>query len=217
MILPRSRLATLAGLALASLLFNLLLLTWSGFHLGGDTVRYTEGAAKLAAGLPLDGIQRLFPAYIGVLAASTAVGFGNAGVVGLQILVAALAAVVLYQLGSTLAGPTAGLVAAVLFVLKRRSRAVAHVRVGRLAVHLARDHRGIRHPCGFGTGQMVVCRRHSGRCGFGVVPATRASAGDRGRRLLDREMAGDGSRSPDRDRMRGRADRRRRVVVAGHP
>jgi len=117
MILSRSQLATLAGLALASLLFNLLLLTWSGIHLGGDTVRYTEGAAKLAAGLPLDGIQRLFPAYIGVLAASTAVGLGNAGVVGLQILVAALAAVVLYQLGSTLAGPTAGLAAAVLFVL----------------------------------------------------------------------------------------------------
>lgn len=117
MSLPRSRAATLACLAAASLALNLTLVMWSGIRTGGDTIRYTEGAAKLAAGLPLEGMERLFAAYIGVLAASTAAGLGEAGVIGLQILVAALATIALCELGSTLSGPVGGLAAAALFVL----------------------------------------------------------------------------------------------------
>jgi 4-amino-4-deoxy-L-arabinose transferase-like glycosyltransferase len=101
----------------SSVLVNLVLLYTFGILHGGDTPRYIGGAADLLAGHPFQGKESSYIGYVVVVAVSQWLGVGARGIVVFQIGVAALAAVVLYDMGRQLAGHLAGLLAAGLFVV----------------------------------------------------------------------------------------------------
>lgn len=101
----------------ASVVVNLTLLVVTGVRTGGDSVRYVQGADNLLAGRPLEGMQALFPGYIALVAASTKIGAGFAGVVLAQIAVAAVATFTLFRIGVRLSNITGGTIAALLFAL----------------------------------------------------------------------------------------------------
>jgi hypothetical protein len=88
-----------------------------GARFGGDTPRYVDGAEDLVAGDGLTGRQQLYAGYIVVVAAAQEIGLGLDGVVAFQVLLAAAAAVALFDLGRTLGGPWAGLAAAGVFAV----------------------------------------------------------------------------------------------------
>lgn len=99
-------------LALAFVGLNAALLAHTGVRFGGDSGRYTGGAERILAGLPLVEFQWAYTAYIAVVAAGLALGGGLATVVGVQIAAAAGAGLALWSLAAILGGPLAGLVAA---------------------------------------------------------------------------------------------------------
>jgi len=143
------------ALVAASLPVNLACVAVLGVRAGGDTPRYVEGAANLGH-RPLEGMQRLFPGYIALLAASTAAGFGAGGVVALQIVMAAVATVLLYELGRRVAYPSVGIIAAGLFVLNvdiarwhayilTDSLYISLVVVAAYAIHIASERGGWRY------------------------------------------------------------------------
>jgi hypothetical protein len=83
---------------------------------GGDTGRYTSGAHNLLAGETLDHQQRLYVGYVALVALADELGVGLEGVVAIQIVLIAMGALALFDLGRRLAGPWTGLLAAALFV-----------------------------------------------------------------------------------------------------
>ncbi|HZR25939.1 MAG TPA: glycosyltransferase family 39 protein [Vicinamibacterales bacterium] len=109
--------AAATTVVVASLVVNLGLLAMTGVHIGGDTVRYVEGAGNLLSGRPLEGMQALFPGYIALVAASAKLGAGTLGVVVVQIAVAALATLALFRIGRRLSNVACGTIAALLFAL----------------------------------------------------------------------------------------------------
>jgi 4-amino-4-deoxy-L-arabinose transferase-like glycosyltransferase len=109
---------SLTSVLLASLflLMNLTILMSGGIRLGGDSPRYLGGAESLLRGLPLQGREISYAGYALLIAFCRLTGAGLPGVILIQILLAATAAVALYDLGRRLHGHRAGLIAAGLFV-----------------------------------------------------------------------------------------------------
>ncbi|HYY55743.1 MAG TPA: hypothetical protein VE842_00350, partial [Pyrinomonadaceae bacterium] len=91
--------AVLVSLFLA---VNLTLLISGGIRLGGDSPRYLEGADNLLRGLPLQGRQISYSGYALLIAFCRLSGTGLPGVVFVQLVLAAAAAVALYDLGRRL-------------------------------------------------------------------------------------------------------------------
>jgi hypothetical protein len=112
---PVERWAAVA-LALAFVLLNAVFLVRKGVQLGGDSMRYIDGAGAWLEGRPLGGYTWAYQGYIAVVALGQVTGAGLPGVVGLQIAVAALAGAALIALGATLGGLLAGLVGAAFLV-----------------------------------------------------------------------------------------------------
>jgi hypothetical protein len=104
------------GLLIAAFLLVNVVVGSGGVRHGSDTRRYVPGAEQLRSGQPLEGSQIRYAGYIAVIAASEAIGAGQVGVVIVQVIAAALAAVALFDLGRRLQGPVAGWVAALAFV-----------------------------------------------------------------------------------------------------
>lgn len=88
-----------------------------GTRLGGDSPRYLEAAARLLAGLPLVDKQADFLAYGWLVAAVLSLDGGQAGVVVVQGLMSLAAGLALFLGASRAFGPTAGLAAALAYVL----------------------------------------------------------------------------------------------------
>lgn len=107
--------AAAALLAAAFLVLNSYLLA-EGVQVSGDSVRYIGGAESVLRGQPLTPHQSTFLGYIYIVALCLYAGAGLAGVVVIQLLFSALAALALYDLGRTLCGRPSGLLAAGLFV-----------------------------------------------------------------------------------------------------
>jgi len=108
----------IAALLLLSLFLalNLAILISSGIRIGGDSPRYLSGAANLLRGLPLEGKQISYVGYVAVIAFCERIGIGLPGVIAIQLVLAAVAAAALYDLGRRLHDGRAGLMAAGLFV-----------------------------------------------------------------------------------------------------
>jgi 4-amino-4-deoxy-L-arabinose transferase-like glycosyltransferase len=108
----------LACLFVGSAIVNLALFAWMGVRHGGDTTRYLSSADDLLAGRPFAGPGGwVYFGYNGLIALCEAGGVGQVGLILVQILVAALATLALYDLGRQLAGPLAGLLAGGFFIL----------------------------------------------------------------------------------------------------
>jgi 4-amino-4-deoxy-L-arabinose transferase-like glycosyltransferase len=103
-------------LVAAFLVLNLTLVAWQGVQLGGDTSRYTDGADNILQGRGFQDRQASYPGYVAVVALCEQLGVGLAGVVALQLGVAAGAAVALYDLGRKLGGRGTGVISAALFL-----------------------------------------------------------------------------------------------------
>ena len=100
------------GLVAAFVLLNGALLALKGVQLGGDTSRYLDGARALLAGRPLGGYTWTYRGYMAVVAFWQEMGAGLPGVVGFQIVLAAVAGVAVAALGARLGGLLAGLIGA---------------------------------------------------------------------------------------------------------
>ncbi|HEX8920147.1 MAG TPA: glycosyltransferase family 39 protein [Pyrinomonadaceae bacterium] len=107
----------LAAVLLVSLflLVNLALLMSIGIRTAGDSPRYLDGAENLLKGLPLQERQPYYTGYLLLIAFCQMTGSGLPGVVAIQLMMAGLAALALYDLGRRLHGESAGLFAAALF------------------------------------------------------------------------------------------------------
>ena len=89
-----------------------------GVRHGGDTPRYLSAAEDLLAGRAFGGPGGwVYVGYNGLIAFCETIGVGQVGLILVQILVAALATLALYDLGRQLAGPVAGLLAGGFFIL----------------------------------------------------------------------------------------------------
>lgn len=104
------------ALLIAFLLLNLAILIKDGIRIGGDSRRYLSGAQNLLQGLALQSSQTFYLGYVAVIAFCQRTGIGLPGVIAIQLIFAALAAMALYDLGRRLHGRRAGLIAAALFV-----------------------------------------------------------------------------------------------------
>jgi hypothetical protein len=104
------------ALALAFVLFNAGFLALKGVQLGGDSMRYINGAKAWLEWQPLGGYVWAYQGYIAVVAIGQVIGAGLPGVVGFQIAVAAIAGAALVALGAALGGRLAGLVGAAFLV-----------------------------------------------------------------------------------------------------
>ncbi|HEX8141207.1 MAG TPA: glycosyltransferase family 39 protein [Pyrinomonadaceae bacterium] len=102
-------------LASLFLLVNLTIIICGGVRLGGDSERYLGGADNLLRGIPLQGRQISYSGYALLIAFCRLTGAGMPGVIFVQLVFAALAAIALYDLGRRLHGHRAGLIAAGLF------------------------------------------------------------------------------------------------------
>ena len=108
----RARWLSLGGVMALFLLVNLALMP-HGVFAGGDSPRYVDGGQDLAAGQPLTvekGVSYL--GYIGLVAGSMAAGLSLYGVVIAQLAAALAAIAAIYDLGRSLGGHRAGMVAA---------------------------------------------------------------------------------------------------------
>jgi 4-amino-4-deoxy-L-arabinose transferase-like glycosyltransferase len=110
--------STFAAVALLTAVFLILnsYLLIGGVQVSGDSGRYIRGAESLLRGQQLTAHQSTFLGYIFVVALCRYLGAGLSGVVILQILFSALAALALYDLGKNLCGHASGLLATALFV-----------------------------------------------------------------------------------------------------
>ena len=84
---------------------------------GGDSLRYVDGADRVFHHVGLVGNQRSYSGYIFFLVFLRYLHLSSIGVAIVQICVAAVAGLALYDLAKHLAGRMAGLLAAVLFLL----------------------------------------------------------------------------------------------------
>jgi 4-amino-4-deoxy-L-arabinose transferase-like glycosyltransferase len=94
-----------------------LALMGGGVRLGGDSGVYVSGAHALIAGEALTARQPSYVGYIAVVAACEWIGLGPAGVIALQIAVAALAIVAVYHMAGALGGDAAALSASLLVAI----------------------------------------------------------------------------------------------------
>jgi 4-amino-4-deoxy-L-arabinose transferase-like glycosyltransferase len=97
------------------LLVNLAILMSIGIRTAGDSPRYLDGAENLLRGLPFQERQAYYTGYLPLIAFCQMIGSGLPGVVAVQLMMAGLAALALYDLGRRLHGESAGLFAAGLF------------------------------------------------------------------------------------------------------
>jgi 4-amino-4-deoxy-L-arabinose transferase-like glycosyltransferase len=97
------------------LLVNLAILLSIGIRTAGDSPRYLDGAENLLRGLPLQERQPYYTGYLLLIAFCRMIGSGLPGVIAIQLMMAGLAALALYDLGRRLHGESAGLFAAALF------------------------------------------------------------------------------------------------------
>jgi 4-amino-4-deoxy-L-arabinose transferase-like glycosyltransferase len=103
-------------IVLAGLTVSLVVYWITGVHRGGDAKRYLDGATNLLAHLPLTGKQSSYIGYILVVALLKVLNVGTNTIVYIQILIASLAGLAVYELGRDLAGKTVGLLAALFFI-----------------------------------------------------------------------------------------------------
>jgi hypothetical protein len=107
----------IAAVVCISLAINFAILANRGVFFGGDSLRYVDGADRVFHHVGLVGNQRSYSGYIIFLVFLRYLHLSNVGVVTIQICLAALAGLALYELAKHLAGRMAGLLAAVLFLL----------------------------------------------------------------------------------------------------
>lgn len=107
----KSRLAV----AVASIAVSWVIVAWLGVRIGGDTTRYVNGAQRLLQGEPLVGKESSYAGYAALMAMSQVAGDMHF-LVGVHVLLAAAAAVALYDLGTHLAGGVGGAAASLLFI-----------------------------------------------------------------------------------------------------
>jgi hypothetical protein len=107
----------LAAVICASLAINFAILAKHGVFYGGDSPRYVDGADKVFHHVELAGKQGAYPGYIFFLVFLRWLHSSSVGIVAVQICVAAVAGLALYDLAKHLAGRMAGLLAAILFLL----------------------------------------------------------------------------------------------------
>ena len=115
--MTRSIKYTLGAVLSLFLLLNLYMLVTQGVVLGGDSGRYISGADKLLKSQELTGKQPSYLGYIALVAFCQWLGLGVKGVVVMQIVLATISLITLFALGKELAGPVAGIVATILFVV----------------------------------------------------------------------------------------------------
>jgi Dolichyl-phosphate-mannose-protein mannosyltransferase len=107
----------LAAVVCASLAINFAILANRGVFFGGDSLRYVDGTDRVFHHVELVGKQRSYSGYIIFLVFLRYLHLSNVGVVTIQICLAAVAGLALYELAKHLAGRMAGLLAAVLFLI----------------------------------------------------------------------------------------------------
>ena len=88
-----------------------------GVHHGGDTGRYLGGAEHFLLGQALTGKAGAYIGYIVFVGTIKLLGFGETGVIAVQILVSAVCVFALYDLGRRFAGETCGIAAASLYAV----------------------------------------------------------------------------------------------------
>jgi hypothetical protein len=107
----------LAAIICTSLAINCAILAIHGVFSGGDTSRYVDGADRVFHHVGLVGKDGSYAGYIFFLVFLRYLHVTNVGIVTVQICIAAVATLALYDLAKHLAGRMAGLLAAVLFLL----------------------------------------------------------------------------------------------------
>ncbi len=98
-----------------SLIFNFLLFFVQGIKMGGDSSRYISGAENLLAGIELNGKQTPYFGFILVVAFFKTIHLGANGLVLFQIIIASLAAVFLFKIGSVIGNKSVGILSAAYF------------------------------------------------------------------------------------------------------
>jgi 4-amino-4-deoxy-L-arabinose transferase-like glycosyltransferase len=106
----------LAAVICASLMINFANLANRGVFFGGDSLRYVDGADRVFHHVELVGKQRSYLGYIIVLVFLRYLHLSSLGVVSVQICLAAVAGLALYELAKHLGGRMAGLLATMLFL-----------------------------------------------------------------------------------------------------
>lgn len=94
---------------------NLVMFAFSGVRVGGDTPLYFEGATRLLDGEPLINREPSYSGYVALVALLQATGAPLHILVLAQVALAAVAAGAVYAMGASLAGRSAGWIAALLF------------------------------------------------------------------------------------------------------
>jgi hypothetical protein len=107
----------LAAVVCTSLAINFAILANRGVFFGGDSLRYLDGADRVFHHAGLVGKQRSYSGYIIFLVFLRYLHLSSVGVAIVQVCVAAVAGLALYEVAKHLAGRMAGLLAAVLFLL----------------------------------------------------------------------------------------------------
>jgi 4-amino-4-deoxy-L-arabinose transferase-like glycosyltransferase len=109
--LTRKILITMAGLIVSLVFFGI-----TGIHHGGDTKRYLAGATNLLGHLPLTGKQPSYLGYLLVVAFVQSLNLGTNYIILIQIIVASLAGLTLYEIGREFGGETVGILGALLYI-----------------------------------------------------------------------------------------------------
>jgi len=107
----------LAAVICSSLAINFAILVNRGVFLGGDSLRFVDGADRVFHHVEFGGKQASYSGYIFFLVFLRYLQLSSVGVVAVQICFAAVAGLALYELANHLAGRVAGLLAAILFLL----------------------------------------------------------------------------------------------------
>jgi 4-amino-4-deoxy-L-arabinose transferase-like glycosyltransferase len=107
----------LTAVVCASLAINFAILANRGVFFGGDSLRYVGEANRVFHHVGLVGKQRSYSGYILFFALLRYLHLSSVWVATVQIFVAALSGLALYELAKHLAGRMAGLLATILFLL----------------------------------------------------------------------------------------------------
>src|ERR1700681_1285174 len=105
----------LVAVVCTSLTINFAILANRGVYFGADSLRYLDGADRVFHHAGLVGKQRSSSGYIIFLVFLRYLHLTSVGVAIVQVCVAVLAGLALYELAKHLAGRLAGLLAAILF------------------------------------------------------------------------------------------------------
>lgn len=105
------------GLVICWLVVQLGLFGYFGVRHGGDSGRYLGAPQELFAGKIPHGKSASYLGYTAFVAVILALGLGESGIVGTQILISGLAAYYLYRLAEKMYGERAAQLAAFLFII----------------------------------------------------------------------------------------------------